>query len=196
MISESLLISRGGTYKEYGSGSTIYKEGGNCTHYHQLLSGRVIWGNSNDQGKEFIQRIIEPGECFGELPLFDNEPYAADAVTCEPSVVIKLPKNDFLDLIREQPDLHFKFSRLLTQRIRYDFFLLKTFALDSPEVIILKVLNHYKSTHYTESKPCLIRLTRQQVAFMTGLRVETVIRAIRSLNAKGELTIRQGKVYL
>jgi CRP-like cAMP-binding protein len=38
-------------------------------------------------------------------------------------------------------------------------------------------------------------LTRQQVANMTGLRVETVIRSIRNMNENGQLVIERGKVY-
>ncbi len=41
-----------------------------------------------------------------------------------------------------------------------------------------------------------IDLTRQQIANMTGLRVETVIRTIRSLHDTGQLTIERGKGIL
>jgi CRP-like cAMP-binding protein len=40
-----------------------------------------------------------------------------------------------------------------------------------------------------------IELTRQQIADMTGLRVETVIRSIRELERNGHLKIERGKVY-
>ena len=38
--------------------------------------------------------------------------------------------------------------------------------------------------------------TRQQIANMTGLRVETVIRTIRHLNEIGSLDIVNGKVFI
>lgn len=41
----------------------------------------------------------------------------------------------------------------------------------------------------------MVKLTRQQIADMTGLRVETVIRSIRQMEEKGELVIDKGKVY-
>jgi CRP-like cAMP-binding protein len=40
-----------------------------------------------------------------------------------------------------------------------------------------------------------VELTRQQIADMTGLRVETVIRSIRHMQDKGALVIDKGKVY-
>ena len=41
-----------------------------------------------------------------------------------------------------------------------------------------------------------VNLTRQQIANMTGLRVETVIRTIRHLNEIGSLDIVNGKVFI
>lgn len=38
-------------------------------------------------------------------------------------------------------------------------------------------------------------LTRQQLANMTGLRVETVIRTIKDLEEKKIVSIQKGKVY-
>jgi CRP-like cAMP-binding protein len=41
----------------------------------------------------------------------------------------------------------------------------------------------------------MVQLTRQQIADITGLRVETVIRSIRQLYENGKLAIAKGKVY-
>ena len=41
----------------------------------------------------------------------------------------------------------------------------------------------------------LVILTRQQIADLTGLRVETVIRVIRNLHMSGKLTIKHGKIF-
>ena len=42
----------------------------------------------------------------------------------------------------------------------------------------------------------LLKLTRQQIADMTGLRVETVIRAMRQMHERGDVKIEKGKVFL
>jgi len=46
-----------------------------------------------------------------------------------------------------------------------------------------------------EDKNYKVELTRQQLADLTGLRVETVIRSIKKLEQKGELLIKDRKVY-
>jgi CRP-like cAMP-binding protein len=197
MIDLDLLLAWGGTYKKYNAGEFVFNEGANCTCYNQLVEGQVKWVNYNDEGKEFIQTLIEPGECFGEIPLFDDEPYVASAVALEESMVIKLPRNLFLQLVKENSDISFKFCQLLANRLRYKFMLLKTNAFENPENRITALLTYYKKKKCLQTSDAFkVNLTRQQIANMTGLRVETVIRTIRHLNEIGSLDIVNGKVFI
>ena len=196
MIDIDLLLAWGAAYKKVSAGEMIFREGGNCSFYYQLVSGKVRWVNINDEGREFIQTIIEPGECFGELPLFDDEPYAASAIADEDSVIIRLHKITFLQLIKENPEIHFAFSKLLTQRLRFKFLILKELATHNPESSISTLLSYFKEHKKNICTKCnRLKLTRQQIADMTGLRVETVIRTMRNMHSMGLLRIDKGKVY-
>ena len=84
-----LLLAWGATYKKVAQGEIIFNEGNHCSFYYQLVSGSVKWVNVNEDGREFIQTIIEPGECFGIMPLFDDEPYAASAVAEKDSILLR-----------------------------------------------------------------------------------------------------------
>jgi CRP/FNR family cyclic AMP-dependent transcriptional regulator len=196
MIDIDLLLACGAAFKKIPKGNIIFKEGTTCCFYYQLVSGRVKWLNITDEGKEFIHTIIEPGECFGEIPLFDDEPYAATAIADEDTVVVRLHKPVFNTLIKENRDIHFKFSRLLAKRVRFKLLLLKSFACHDPENRIMALLNYLKKENKNFCLDCTqLKLTRQQIADMTGLRVETVIRAMRHMHDKGELLINKGKVF-
>ncbi len=196
MINTNLLLAWGAVYKKINTGEVIFKEATQCYFYTQLVSGRVKWVNIDDEGKEFIQTIIEPGECFGEIPLFDEGTYAATALAEEESVIIRLHKASFIQLIKENPEIHFAFTKLLAKRVRFKFLLLKTIALHAPEARIATLINYLKSENKNFCPKCnQLKLTRQQIADMTGLRVETVIRTIRSMHNKGSLIIEKGKVF-
>lgn len=145
MISIDTLLAWGGTYKKAVPDQIIFNEGGLGTFYYQLVSGAVRWVNINDDGKEFIQSIIEPGECFGELPLFDDLPYAASAIANKESVIIRLHKSTFHQLLKEYPDIHFSFSRLMTTRMRFKFLLLKELACNDPEHRITALFEYFKN---------------------------------------------------
>lgn len=196
MIDIDLLLAWGATYKKLDPGEIIFKESSNCQFYLQLVSGSVKWYNVDEEGKEYIQTIIEPGECFGEIPLFDGGVYAATAIAEEPTIIIRLSKPSFLQLLKENPEIHFSFTKLLAKRVRFKFVLLKSLALQAPEARIATLLNYLKKENKNFCSDCnQLNLTRQQIADMTGLRVETVIRTMRQMHEKGVLTIERGKVY-
>jgi CRP/FNR family cyclic AMP-dependent transcriptional regulator len=196
MIDVDTLLAWGGAFKKLKGQEIIFHEGAEAQFYYQLVSGSVRWVNINEEGKEFLQVMIEPGECFGELPLFDDEPFAATAIANEDAVIIRLHKCTFHQLIAENHDIHFAFTKLLAQRLRFKFFILKEMADHNPENSVSSLLSYFKQTKKNICLKCnRIKLTRQQIADMTGLRVETVIRTIKTLQTKGQLTITKGKVY-
>ena len=197
MIDINVMLAWGANYKKYKAGEIIFQEGGICNYYFQLMEGRVRWVNYNLDGKEFIQNIIEPNESFGEMPLFDDGNYAATAITSEDSLIMRLPKEIFIQLVKENPEINFSFSKLMAHRQRYEFLLLKTMAFENPEMRISTLLNYYKNKPCNLGKrPYQVNLTRQQIANMTGLRVETVIREIKIQSQKGKLQIVHGKIFM
>lgn len=198
MINEDMLLARGAVYKKIKKNDFIFKEGTACNYYYQLVEGKVNWLNYDTDGKLFIHMIIHPGECFGELPLFDAEPYAATALADSDAVILQLPKVTFHELLKENQALVQAFAMLFAQRIRYQFFIIKEIAQHNPEHKIISILNFFKQRYPIDDNNgwYKINFTRQQIAGMTGLRIETVIRVIRKLNESGKLIINKGKVFL
>lgn len=196
MLDINHLISYGASYRKAKADEVIFMEGSEAVYYYQLISGSVRWINISDDGREFIQAIVGAGESFGELPLFDNKAYAATAITEEECLMIRLPVASFRQLLYENPQVHFEFTQLMVERLRYKFMMEKENAFYDPEHIIFTLLRYFKKNQRhicpVSSK---VKLTRQQLANMTGLRVETVIRSIRQLHLKGEIAIEHGKVY-
>ena len=196
IINTDLLLAWGATFHEYEKGHVLFCEGDTAHFYYQVVEGRIKMVNSNDEGKEFIQGIFEEGESFGEPPLFDEGPYPAGAVAETDIVIIRLRKENFLQLLKDNFEIHFCFTQTLAKRLRFKSLMGKEISSYGPAHRILSLLKEYKKsrTGLTGEK-IKIELTRQQIADMTGLRVETVIRSMRELFDKGELQIEKGKVY-
>jgi CRP/FNR family cyclic AMP-dependent transcriptional regulator len=196
MIDFDLLLAWGAAYKKVSAGEIIFSEGQPCSFYYQLVTGKVKWFNTNDEGKNCIHKMVDPGESFGEFPLFDDGPYEANAIAQEDSVLIRLHKPIFIQLIKENHDINFAFNQLLSKRLRSKYSIIKSLASHYPEKIIAALINQLKTEMNSICPHCSqLKLTRQQIAEMTGLRVETVIRTMRIMNEKGELRIAKGKVY-
>lgn len=197
MIDPTTLEAYGAMRKTFLPREEIFVEASACHYYHQLISGRVRWTNVDEDGKEILHMMIEAGESFGDLPLFDNGVYAASAIAEDKCEVYRLPKEVFLEMLRKHSDIHFEFSRLFAERLRFKFFVMKEFAYKDPEHRVEALLEYMRKTGKNICPDCTqVKLTRQQIADMTGLRVETVIRAMRNMSDSGKIHIRRGKVYL
>lgn len=197
MIPIDFLLQKGATYRKVAPGDVIFNECAPAAYYYQLVSGRVRWCNITDEGKEILHKIVEAGESFGEFPLFDGEPYAATAIADTPCTMLRLCVSSFRQLLNENPEIHFAFTKSLVQHLRFKFLLTDLLSKNSPEAVITKLIGYFNQQGKFICRDCnRLMLTRQQLANMTGLRVETVIRAIKHMEKEDRLSIVKGKVFI
>ncbi|WP_140485672.1 Crp/Fnr family transcriptional regulator [Flavobacterium sp. GSA192] len=197
MIAIELLEKYNGIVKNYKSGYTIFEEGKQPTHYYQIISGEVKMNNYNDEGKEFIQGIFYKNQCFGEPPLFIDQVYPANAVAVTDSELIIITKDKFFELLKNNSEISLNIIKNLSQRLYYKSVMAAEISSQDPEHRVLRLIDYSieQLNFKKEEAGFLINFTRQQIGDLTGLRVETVIRAIKSLEKKGDLKIINRKVY-
>jgi CRP-like cAMP-binding protein len=197
MIAAELLEKYGALKKSFSKNEIIFEEGNLPAYYFQIISGEIKMSNYNDDGREFIQGIFYKGQSFGEPPLFLNQKYPANAIAVEESELFLLSKHNFMTLLKENPDVSIKIIENLAQRLYYKSIMAAEISTHEPEHRVLKLLDHGIAyfNFKKDSNGYLINFTRQQIGDLTGLRVETIIRAIKNLEKKGELKIINRKVY-
>ncbi|WP_108868441.1 Crp/Fnr family transcriptional regulator [Aquimarina aquimarini] len=198
MINPKKLRDAGAILKNYKRGEVLFYEDAIARYYYQVDQGEIKMNNYNQEGKEYIQGIFAKGKSFGEPPLFADFTYPANAEAIIDSKVWQLPKDKFLKLLEENPEIHHKFTSTLALRLYYKAIMVSEISTQEPEHRILRILDYFKKNNTTDKTDSLsykVELTRQQLADLTGLRVETVIRSIKKLEQKGELSIKNRKVY-
>ncbi len=197
MITAELLEKYGALKKSFDKGDIIFEEGSLPLHYYQIISGEVKMSNYNDNGREFIQGIFYNGQSFGEPPLFLNQKYPANAIVVENAEILILLKENFMKLLEENPKVSIKVIENLAQRLYYKSVMAAEISTHEAEHRVLKLIDHGIAyfNFQKDKNGYLINFTRQQIGDLTGLRVETVIRAIKALEKKGELKIINRKVY-
>jgi CRP-like cAMP-binding protein len=197
MIEQDLLFACGGNCRKYEKNQPIFFEGNKAIFYYQVMEGSVRMANTNEDGKEFIQGIFKSGESFGEPVLFIDESYPATAIANETSLIVRITKDQFFYLLKEYPEVHLKITQTLARRIFNKSIVSKEIAVENPEhriITVLQLLKHRSGCN--DEKRFRIELSRQQIADMTGLRTETVIRTMRKLKDKGAIEIEKGKVFV
>ncbi|MGE8536884.1 Crp/Fnr family transcriptional regulator [Chryseobacterium sp. R2ACT005] len=196
MIIDSLLISFGVETRTYHTGEIIFHEEELPSHYYQIKKGKIKLNNYTEDGKEFIQNIFSDGHSFGESLLFVDRPYPMNAVAIEDSVIYKMPKQNFLDLIKSNPEISLNIYECLAERMYYKYIMLYNLSFQNPVGKLKLLMDYLKSYHEDKTLYSFqIPLTRQQLASLTGLRVETVIRTIKQMEKDQIVKIEKRKIY-
>ncbi|HRN98151.1 MAG TPA: Crp/Fnr family transcriptional regulator [Flavobacterium sp.] len=188
-----LLYTWGAIAKEYKKGEIIFDEDGLANFYYQIVEGCVKMFNTNDKGKEFTQGYFFDGQSFGEPPLFIDERYPSTAMAFQDTRIIKLTKDKFLKILDEYPAIQKQFLNLMAQRIHSKAVTSKDIINQSPAFRILAFFNTRKKNK--GGAPELVPFTRQEIANFTGLRVETVIRALGKMHVEKKIEIKNHKIY-
>ena len=196
MIQEDVLLAYGGTFRKYKKGKCIFFEGDTPLFYHQVSEGSVRMVNSFANGKEFIQGLFNPGESFGEPVLLIDAVYPATAIANEHTVVVRIAKENFLYMLRDNKEMLFAFAQLLSKRLFMKATIAREISGEKPMHRVLTLLSILKKENGEANKKFKVELSRQRIGDMLGLRVETVIRTMKQLEEKGLLSIKDGKAYL
>ena len=180
--------------KKFSKNEMIYNQGSAARYFFEVISGEVRIVNSNEEGKEFIQGLFRSGDCFGEPALILNKPYPAAAFAHTACDLYILPKEMFFKLLESNFKFHLKITRILSERLFYKAMMLEEVANENGEHRLCVLLDHLEKKKNNGHKS--INITKQQLADMSGLRVETVIRIMKRMEEKGEIETQRGKIFL
>jgi CRP/FNR family transcriptional regulator len=94
-------------FSESDTGRTLYL----------LVRGVVTLEKSSGEGTMFVAER-RPGEYFGEMALFDNQPRSATAIAQTDCELLLLSQADFLECVRRFPQIALRIIGTLSTRLR------------------------------------------------------------------------------
>jgi CRP-like cAMP-binding protein len=196
MIPERLLRKSKATVVALKKGDMIFHQGDLATHFHIVRSGKIKMMTYNEEGREFVQGYFTEEQSFGEPPFFNRLPYPASAMAAMPSEVWKCPYDSFTKLLKENFDIHLELTKVLSGRLVYKSIMLSELAVEEAEHRLTTLISYFrKQEKGPRNRAYKVPFTRQQLADMTGLRVETVIRSIKAMEHRGLLRLdSSGKI--
>ncbi|UMQ42371.1 Crp/Fnr family transcriptional regulator [Chryseobacterium sp. Y16C] len=195
VIEENLLYSMGANTKTYAAGETIFLEGDWPAFYYQIIKGEVKLNNYNEEGKETIQIMIEDGQSIGESLLFMEKFYPMNAVAITECEVIRLPRKAFISLLKEDAEISYEMNKCLSQRLYFKLIMTQNLSSQNPILKLIALMDYLKSFAKDQKQYSFkVPLTRQQMAGLTGLCVETTIRTIKGMERSQILKIEDRKI--
>jgi CRP-like cAMP-binding protein len=173
-------------------GDILFDEGDTPGELFVVTSGRIAISNKSIDDRESMVALMEPGDLFGEMPLFDDKGRSAEARALEPSSVIAIPYGPIRELYQRRPDLLWSVVGLLTTRLRnMDAALADSVFLDVTGRTAKRLLELAG-----EADEFTLPITQEELAGMLGASRERVNKAIASFVKLGWLEQRERRYHI
>ena len=93
-------LAKDAVERTYAEGDTVVKQGDKGVGFYLLLDGKV-------EVRRKTRRLasLGPGDFFGEMALFDQEPRSADVVASQPTRCLVLSKWEFWGFAMGEPKM-------------------------------------------------------------------------------------------
>ena len=195
LLEDDLLKQTKAEFKKYYKGDIIFSEGECSQFFHYLKNGELSVSNLTEKGKELLQHKVKAGSFFAEPAVLLGVGFPGNVEVCtDKAEIIKIPRDSFITYLKENPEVLFNFTLSVANKSIKKSQLLKQIVLFNPEDRITQQLEDFKREMGQPGEKVLIQLTRKDLAHMTGLRIETVIRTIKKMEKEQKLEIVSGKI--
>lgn len=141
-----------------------------------VVTGRIAIANRSEDGRESLVALMEAGDLFGEMPLFDGGSRSAEARALESSEVLAIPYAPLRALYEQRPELLWVVVALLARRLRtMDAALADSVFLDVTGRTAKRLLELAG-----DDDEFALPVTQEELAGMVGASRERVNKAIAS----------------
>lgn len=191
---EVLAISAQAVTRTFPRNAVVVTEGDYSDSLYIILSGKVKFYVSDEQGKEIVLSEAGPGEYFGEIAL-DQGPRSASVMTLEPTRFSIVPKEDFRAFLARSPEFAFNLINKLIHRVRVLTENVKSLAL----MDVYGRVAHLLIDLATDDNGKLViaaKPTQQDMANRIGASREMISRILKDLEAGGYITVESKRIVI
>ena len=172
-------------------GDILFQEGDEPKELYIVTVGRIAIGNKSFDGRESLFALMEPGDLFGEMPLFRSDGRSAEARALENSSVVVIPYSPVKNLYQGNPDLLWRVIDMLVGRLKStDIALADTMFLDVTGRTAKRLLEMAGDENEFQ-----LPITQEELAGMIGASRERVNKSISSFIKLGWLA-QSGEKYI
>jgi CRP/FNR family transcriptional regulator len=106
-----------GLGKTYGDRQVVVRQGDTGDCMYAIQNGRVEVVRETDGGEVRVA-VLEEGDIFGEMAIFEKEVRSATVRALGEARVLSIDKRTFLRRVQEDPSLAFNLALMMCKRIR------------------------------------------------------------------------------
>lgn len=191
-------VEEAGIIRNFKKDMIILDESLEGTGLYIITDGKVKVTENDSEGKEIILQLLGQYEYFGEMSLIDGKNPSANVIAMEDTELFFLSRDEFLQLIKFNPEITIALLEELTRRLRFAGIRIKSLSLlDSEGKIASAILQIAENTGKIKQGSVEVILPYQHdIASMAGTSRETVSRALHSLEKKGLIQFDGSRVRI
>ncbi|HKA91239.1 MAG TPA: Crp/Fnr family transcriptional regulator [Haliangiales bacterium] len=161
--------------------------------------GRVKVSKVTRDGKELTLSYRVPGEIFGETCLIDGEPREEMAEAMENALVTEIERPVYDELLRTQPSLGYKMTKILAQRRREIEAKIENLVFKDVNSKLAELLLRFAEEYGVEDARgtlVALKITHQEMANLIGSTRETVSLTLAQFKKRGLIQSEGRKVII
>lgn len=172
-------------------GSILFQEKELGHTFYVVLSGSIKLFTKGNNGEEKVLSLVNAGESFGELSLLDGRPRSASAQTLEPTTVLELSSDQFMELLQNHFDITRGILTELSRRLRKTNEHVNDLTfLDGRTRVLKNLITLANQNGHREGNIISIHmsLNYDELAQMAGVTKAVLTDVLRELETRGVLT--------
>jgi CRP-like cAMP-binding protein len=177
-------------------GQMLFTEGEPAQAMYVVRSGQVKIFKVSPDGREQILRIAGAGDCFNEVPIFDEGPNPANAEAVEPATLWGLRRTDMRRLVEEHPVIAIGFLKAFAGKLRYFTRKVEDLSFRSVTSRVARLLLQIAEDDGEGGLRLTQRFTQQEMAAVVGTAREMIGRAFKALEKEGAIRLDRHRVVI
>jgi CRP/FNR family transcriptional regulator, cyclic AMP receptor protein len=185
--------------KDYPKETLVFGQDDPGDSMFVIASGQVKVVLYGENGKEITLTFFRGGDIFGEMALLDDLPRSANVMTTEPSQLLILKREAFIEHLKHCPATAINVLSVLCKRLRKADEVIGNLALLDVYGRVARVLMDLAKTDGEPVEEGVLirkRPTQQDIASMVNSSRETVSRVLSEFQRRGLLLMDGKKVVL
>jgi CRP-like cAMP-binding protein len=191
-------LAQSATTKLYTRGQLVFEEGSDADCFIAVVRGRVKVFRALGSGRNMILAILGPGDPVGVVAVFRQIPFPASATALEDTICLRVPRRELWELLGEPSFVRGMLAGMsgrmmeLTSRLAS----LSGLPVEDRLARLLGKLAAETGVPRDEGIFIPVRLSRQELADLTGTTIETCIRIMSRWKKSGVVETRDKGFWL
>jgi len=177
---ERVHLARIAKVRKMSQGGVLFSEGDLAEGFYVIVRGQVKVYKLSPAGKEQTLRIFGPQQPVGEAAMFSGEAYPAHAECLKDTELLFFPRQDFLTLVRQYPEVALMMLGTMARRLMYFTRLVEDLSLKEVPTRFAAYLLRL-SEHQGNDKEVDIEFSKKALAGILGATPETLSRILSRL---------------